>query len=382
VPAPSLSRLARLAAAVLAAVVVLLAIAEGVARLAFPVPVTRPVSPHPLFGFVRTPGYHQVRHSLEEPPQTFEFKTNALGFRGKTTDDPKKKPGAYRIFFVGGSTTENQHLDEPKTFPGIVEDQLTARLGGKPPIEVANCGIFGSGVVRSLSLIAHRILELEPDLIVLLDGENDMLASLSPDWDPANAVSQVYPVTLKDLLMDSSRLLGVLDVALSKKDDIDSRATTFLRRRLLAKGLKDNVPKDLDLLRGRPLFLANLRRIALICEDAGVPLVLMTQPTLWKPDLSEAEKDSLWMAALPGPKIKIPPEKCIELMESYNQGIRDVAKQFHLGLVDLATAVPKDLSHFIDDAHLTAEGNKSVADAILATVFAAGLPPRLHPSPY
>ncbi|HZU97578.1 MAG TPA: SGNH/GDSL hydrolase family protein, partial [Planctomycetota bacterium] len=261
-PAPSLSRVARLAAVVLAVAAVLLVIAEGVTRLFFPVPVTRPYSPHPLFGVVRTPGYRQVRHSLEEPPQVFEFKANALGFRGKRMEDPKKKPGAYRIFFVGGSTTENQHLDEPKTFPGIVEDQLTARLGGKPPIEVANCGLFGSGVVRSLSLIEHRVLELEPDLIVLLDGENDMLASLSPEWDPANAVSRVYPVTLKDLLMDSSRLLGVLDVALSRKDDIDSRATTFLKRRQAAKQMKPYVPPDLDLLRGRPLFLANLRRIA------------------------------------------------------------------------------------------------------------------------
>ncbi|HZU95740.1 MAG TPA: hypothetical protein VFF73_03460, partial [Planctomycetota bacterium] len=104
--------------------------------------------------------------------------------------------------------------------------------------------------------------------------------------------------------------------------------------------------------------------------------------TLWKPDMSPAEKDSLWMSALPGPGIYVPPDKCIELMESYNQGIRDVAKQFHLGLVDLATSVPKDLTHFIDDAHLTAEGNKSVADAILSSVFAGGLPPRLHPSPY
>ncbi len=358
---------------------VLLAAAELVARLVFPVPVTRPYTPHPLFGVVRTPNYRQMRWSIEEPRAQFEFRANALGFRGDALQESKRKPGTYRIFFVGGSTTENQHLPEEKTFPGIVETELDARFAGKPRVEVANCGLFGSHVARSLALIAERILQLDPDLVVLLDGENDLIESLDPSWDPTNGVPRTYPVTLKDLLCDSSRLLGTLDVAFSQKD-IDSHRQSFERRRRMARVVPEGVPPDLDLLRGRALFVAYLRRIALCCNDAGVPLVLMTQPTIWKTNLTQAERDVLWMSFIPGTNIHVPPEKCCELMESYNQGVRDVAAQFHLGLVDLATAVPKDLVNFLDDAHLSAEGNRSVARAIMASAFADGLPAHSAPS--
>lgn len=369
----------------LALVLVILAAAEVVARIVFPVPVTRPYSPHPLFGIVRTPNYRQMRYSLEEPRALFEFRSNALGFRGEAMQTVKKPAGAYRIFFVGGSTTENQHLPEEKTFAGIVQARLDARFQGKPRIEVANCGLFGSGVVRSLSLIAHRVLELEPDLIVLLDGENDLMVSLDENWDPTNGSEHVYPTTWKDLLCDSSRLLGTLDVKLSRKD-VDSHRESFERRRQMARATPYFVPPGLDLLRGRPLFLAYLRRIALICEDAGVPLALMTQPTIWKSPQPENERKALWMSLIPSSnpasRTHIPPEKCAELMESYNEGIREVAADKHLLLVDLAKSVPKDLEHFTDDAHLSAPGNASVADSILDAVSKEGLPPRRHPSPY
>ena len=46
-------------------------------------------------------------------------------------------------------------------------------------------------------------------------------------------------------------------------------------------------------------------------------------------------------------------------------------------VVDLGASVPKDLAHFCDDAHLTAEGNASVAQAVLASILRDGkLPSR------
>ena len=56
--------------------------------------------------------------------------------------------------------------DHLPPFPGLVEARLNDKLRGNPRVEVSNCGIAGFGVARSLSLIEHRVLNLEPDLVV------------------------------------------------------------------------------------------------------------------------------------------------------------------------------------------------------------------------
>lgn len=374
-PKPSrLDRALRYTAATLALSVAILASAEAIARRALDPPIA-PYAAHPLFHLVRSPGYKQKKLSIEEPPYWFTFEANPLGFRGKKMQTAKKPADTYRIFFLGASTTENQHLPEEKTFPGIVESRLDAALSGQPRIEVANCGVAGFGIARSLSLIEHRILALEPDLIVLLDVENDLMTSIDERFDPTNALLDNVELDLKEFLAQRSRLFAVLNSKASKREDDTRRA--FARRRALARGRPYRVPENVKLDAFLESYKAYVRWVALICRDAGVPVVFMTQPTLWKEKNTKEEVDSMWMSCFPAGQTHLPPDVCCKLMATYNDALKATAAQLGAPVVDLAAAVPRDLLHFSDDAHLTADGNASVADAILATILKDGkLPAR------
>lgn len=365
-PGPRLSHLdraLRTGALLLLLVATVLSATEALMRALFPQPPLRPYTINTLYRASRTPNYRQMKTCVEDG-QNFDYVVDPLGFRGKSMQTEKKPPGVFRVFFVGASTTENQHLPEERTFPALVESTFTAR--GKK-VEAANCGIAGHGVARSFSLIAHRILALEPDLIVLLEGENDAMQSLDEKWDPTNPPDDPTKITFKDWLVTKSRLVAVLD----GPKEVDTRP--FLEKRRKDARRDYFVPKDLDLHRGLGEFETYLRRIKLLCDDAKVPVVFMTQPTLWRDDNTPAERDAMWMSNFPSGPMHLDPATCKKLMDAYNDATRRVAGE---RLVDLDKQIPHDLGHFYDDAHMTSQGNKDVAKAIVALLDARGLSPR------
>ncbi|MCP4654273.1 MAG: hypothetical protein GY856_02520 [bacterium] len=85
----------------------------------------------------------------------------------------EKPAGAIRIFALGGSTTFGFGVGAHEAFPAALERRLRARLPGRK-VEVVNLGCPGwaSGRVKNLLEV---VLELEPDLIVVYSGHNEML---------------------------------------------------------------------------------------------------------------------------------------------------------------------------------------------------------------
>jgi lysophospholipase L1-like esterase len=358
-----LDRALRVVALLLVIVIVVLGATEVLMRAIFDAPI-KPYTPNSLYHASRTPNFTANKVCVEDGTR-FDYTIDPLGFRGKSMTETKKPAGRYRVFFVGASTTENQHLPEEKTFPGLVEEKLRARGVNA---EVANCGIAGQGIARSLALIIHRILELEPDLIVLLEGENDLVQSFDERWDPTHPPVYIEKLTFKDWLMTKSRLVAVLDAP----GEVDMRPFLEKRRKEAEKN-PYNVPAGLDVRRGLAPFEKYLRRVAVVCDDAKVPLVLMTQPTLWKEENSPEEKAAMWMSNVPPHGPHVDPKTCAALMSEYNDAARRAA-QGHV-LVDLDRIVPHDLKHLYDDAHLNVRANALVADAVVAAVSSSGLLP-------
>ncbi len=362
-PVSHLDRALRTFFVLLLIIAAVLGLTEALMRAIFDQPL-KPYTPNSLYHASRTPNFSANKVCVEDGTR-FDYVIDPLGFRGKNMKETKKPAGKYRIFFVGASTTENQHLPEEKTFPGLVEEKLRARGVNA---EVANCGIAGQGIARSLALVVHRLLELEPDLIVLLEGENDLVQSFDDRWDSTHAPVNLERLTFKDWLVTKSRLVAVLDAP----GEVDMRPF-FEKRRKDAEKNPCNVPPGLDVHRGLPSFERYLRRIAVVCDDAKVPLVLMTQPTLWKEENSPEERAAMWMSNCPPHGAHVDPKTCAALMAEYNDAVRRAA-QGHV-LVDLDRIVLHDLQHFYDDAHMNVKTNVLVADAVVAAVSSSGLLP-------
>ena len=125
-----------------APLLLLLLLAEGVARLVVPEPAVY-YQAHPYLRRVRAPGSDQTLTDPFDPERRFTLRVDSQGFRSPRGEVPATKPaGVYRIFFVGASTTENVVLPDSETFPWLVEQALEARLEGVD-VEAGNTGLSG-----------------------------------------------------------------------------------------------------------------------------------------------------------------------------------------------------------------------------------------------
>jgi lysophospholipase L1-like esterase len=112
------------------------------------------------------------------------FRTNSLGLRGPET--PRvKPPRRFRIAVLGGSSAwgVGSTADE-RTVPGQIEARLRELLPGID-VEVLNAAQPGFVSAQELIHFHRSIASLDPDLVVLFDGYNDVVADLGnpvPGW--------------------------------------------------------------------------------------------------------------------------------------------------------------------------------------------------------
>ncbi|MEZ6187895.1 MAG: SGNH/GDSL hydrolase family protein [Planctomycetota bacterium] len=350
-----------------------LLLTEGVLHLVVS-PQPEVFVPHPYLRHVRAPNSNQEYLTLDGE-QRYVLGVDAHGFRAQGLPDPlvPKPEGEYRIFFVGASTTENRVIPDPQTFPELVE----ARLGERGVKVIAiNTAISGNSVADSFSLVAHRILALEPDLIVVLHAINDMRATLSERFDPAHYDDRKppKPPTFDDVF---TRYVRLYDLAGRLKKRLKDDRDTEMRARARAVPYTEGV----DPTKGLDYFTRYLRMIALLCRDEGVPLVFCSQPSIYREDLREDELASLWMGLINRGELNLDPVTLMHGMQAYNQRIAAVCREWGVRFVDLDAAVPKDLTHFYDDCHYTVEGNAAVADALYQGLFQGELPREPLPLP-
>ena len=344
-----------------------LGLGECIAQLATTPPSLHLV-PHPYLRWVRAPGLDlPLRSPLDG--RSYLLRVDEEGFRSRHEGSLGPKGTEQRIFFVGGSTTENRVLPDEDTFPYLVEEGLLAE--GRS-VEVFNGALNGGVIADSFSLIAHRLLALDPDVIVMMHAINDMRAALSSRFDPRHYADRnpPRPARPSDLLQRYSALYRLV---IEARRRLETR-TGLDGERYRARAQATPYTADPDPSRGLPYFRRYLEMIAALCGEAGVPLVLMTQPSLYQPEMSPAEREVLWMGWLDHGALNLAPSALLEGMRAYNQVIRRVAHERGLTLIDLDAIVPKDLDHFYDDCHYTARGNRVVARAVLAGLRAAGLP--------
>jgi hypothetical protein len=97
--------------------------------------------------------------------------------------------------------------------------------------------------------------------------------------------------------------------------------------------------------------------------------LLMTQPSLWRTDLTDQEKRQLWMGGVgefrdvPG-SLYYEPEVLERGMDAFNQRLLNVCHDTKTPCVDLAKGLPKLTDYFYDDEHFTDKGQKLVADLV------------------
>lgn len=102
---------------------------------------------------------------------TWEFRTNAQGFRDDKNYDYKKTPGQRRVLVLGDSQTQGFEARQSATFAKQLEGRLRARGMNA---QVLNTGISGFGTAEELMFLQHEGMKYSPDAIVLAFFANDL----------------------------------------------------------------------------------------------------------------------------------------------------------------------------------------------------------------
>jgi lysophospholipase L1-like esterase len=139
-----------------------------------------------LLGYVNRPGYMYA--SQGQTGTILHYTNNALGLRGPD-GSRTKPPGVRRIVVVGGSTVYGALVDDSDTITVQLEALLRERLGAT--VEVINGGVPGYVALQELLFSKSELLALEPDVLIDLDGLNDVFYGSLQEWPAQIAADEL-----------------------------------------------------------------------------------------------------------------------------------------------------------------------------------------------
>jgi len=118
--------------------------------------------------------------------------TDSLGLRAKVVGaryGPKKN-NEYRIAIVGDSGTFGEGVAGTEdTYPQVLEDTLNRRQSTLE-VQVFNYGVSAYSVKEMAATLEHRMLEVEPDLVVMTIIDHDLVLSRTPTVDSSGYLIQ------------------------------------------------------------------------------------------------------------------------------------------------------------------------------------------------
>jgi uncharacterized protein YjbI with pentapeptide repeats len=135
---------------------------------------------------------------------------NSEGFRGP--EFLKEKPDkTYRIFVIGGSTTFGDRNADNKTWPYYLHE-IFDTLDLNYDVEIINAGFSSGWSGSETKLIREKILDYNPDLLMIYDGWNDVRMQLGEPQGRIAKPEMANPTLWKDVWIESCELANANNV--------------------------------------------------------------------------------------------------------------------------------------------------------------------------
>ena len=192
----------------------------------------------PLLGVVLKPG---ARASVAGPEYNATYVINSEGIRDETPHSRPKPAGVTRVLVVGDSFTFGIGNDYPNIWPVLVEKGLN---GTGQRVELVKAGV-PSYDTRTEYLLGRRLINrYQPDLILMAFLMNDLYTNLPSDWKPESdtAARKLMNPTqhsdmqivagLQRLFMQDDDLYIRLFMLTSRRQYYAARATPLVTRQM------------------------------------------------------------------------------------------------------------------------------------------------------
>ena len=160
------------------------------------------------------------------------------------------------------------------------------------------------------------------------------------------------------------KIYKVIDLKFKEVKPQDDIGNTLVENRLKRQNAENWVKEIPDLTLALEDYERNLERAIELSKEKNSTLIFMTQPFLWKENMTPEEDASLWMTYDFG-DIYYPTETMIYSMEEFNKRLLKVCEN-NKGIfcIDLEKKVPKTFDYIYDDMHLNENGARFVAEEI------------------
>lgn len=169
-----------------------------------------------------------------------------------------------------------------------------------------------------------------------------------------------------DELAIGSLIKNALEIYSRREMIQDEAGNMFVNLRKLRKGASEIVEYLPDLTSGLEEYKKNLNVIIDMAKHQSVRIIFLTQPSLWKKDMTEQEKALLWYGWIESFKSKRYYSEIALMrgMQAYNNALLQVCQARGVECIDLAKMLPKNSAIFYDDVHFTDNGSLMTADII------------------
>lgn len=282
---------------------------------------------------------------------------NSLGFRGEEIEIPKPN-NTYRIVAIGGSTTYGESVPRwQEAYPAQLQQILNEEYGFEN-IEVINAGQPGYNSWETLINLEFRVLDLDPDMIILYQNTNDVHARIVPPenyhgdnsgrrmiWDyEQQQLSQQWSLRIPSVMV---RLIGVttglIKIPSTFIDAYVIQTCTGQLADVDCLGIEPSAALEAN----PPIYYErNLRSIIGIAQINNIDVLFVSWAYTTLHD-DYAARDYYETA-----------------FAEHNVIMRQVASEEGILFYDFAADMPTDIQFWADGRHMTVEGNRLRAELI------------------
>ena len=302
----------------------------------------RRYAPHPYLAYVNNPGFQRggTRH-------------DSRGFRGPGVAVPKPE-GTFRIVCLGGSTTYTSFVSaDAETYPAQLQ-RILRQEHGRAAVEVVNAGVGGYNSWETLVNLAFRGLDLEPDLVIVYHGTNEVHVRLAPDYPGDGTGFRRHWSEPRVAWWQRWALLRIVARRTGSDRQPGIRDLTVQRR---ARPFFPDAPHARLDAHPPTHFARNLRSLVGLARAHGVSVVLAT----WahSPHFDDyAASDHYQRGFREG-----------------NEVVQAVGEAMQVPVFDFAAVMPQDRRYWHEGRHLNAEGAAVKAGLFAGFLVEQGLVP-------
>ena len=327
---------------------------------------------------------------------------NQAGFRRDHNVSSEKPPGTVRIFLLGGSVayggdTLYPEIDDRWTINNhqTIDYDLEQRLNATLPAnhwEVINAAVKGYFLNQDLALYLSAVQRYRPDYLVLLDGVNDLFATLrSPDTfdsyslaglgDQFDGLTSPASMSLRLMsstwLLDHSSLYRLIRERVNRRNQLRARKDRIRQANAQPQSGLAGMPPD-EQYRYQAAagkigeYMRPVRQIHRLAAIVGTKTLFVLQPQIAvtrKPLTSIEGRVLEYWSKIDGPLYVYGFQT---LYPRLSKELSDGAETEGYRFLDLTGVFDRmSAQTFTDYCHLTPAGDQAVADAIFDSLAAS-----------